>query len=503
MDTPRNRHRRQRVLNLALLVGAVTIASAWLVYGLFGHRVVAYAHGSDSEILGRLMSGRAATPLQSYLDSADTLMLAATLRAIPVLILLALLKRPAALVRTAVSCAVVLLVVITALEAKPSLAYALGLGSVDYYRYQSILEPDAELVYRSKPLLDTVVRQPLDPRLFGIEASPAVSQWTTDREGFRNARAVQSCDVVLIGDGMLNFGRTLPETFGSKIEKHLGRCVANLGVSGHGPFQYVRTFERYGIPKRPAYAVLVFNEGNDIQDIDKHNAWNAGSVASFWGGYEIAISNPVIRVGIAVRQTLRQAEGEVWRHAASAIFKSSGAAHPLAGDLAWVRLPTQAEFPIVFLDRQQTRPAESLQTAESWDHLRRLLSQFRTVCAEHGITPVLVFVPTAAHIYAEYSTDRSGAAWLEVRDEQIHAKENLEIAFTQLSNELGFHFISLTAPFEQAATNGGVLYELFSAHLAPEGADRGAAYLANVLNAIDRDTGHSLYRDVSERRTSW
>jgi hypothetical protein len=178
---------------------------------------------------------------------------------------------------------------------------------------------------------------------------------------------------------------------------------------------------------------------------------------------------------------LRRAQDEVWLHAATAVFRNSGAAHPLAGDLAWVRLPTQTTFPIVFVDRQQTQSADEIQGTQNWNQIRSVLSRFRTLCAEHEISPVILFVPTAAHIYAQYSTEQSGAAWLQTRDEQIRAKENLETAVARLSGELGMRFVSLTGPFEHAAKNGAVLYDSFSVHLAPRGTDIGGAYVADML----------------------
>lgn len=482
---------RQRVLNVVLAVVATTMVVVWLLYGLVGHRIVAYAYGSGSPIVDRLMSGRAGTPLQAYLDRADAVMLMATLRGILVLALLALLKRPAALRRVSLSCAVVILVAVVALEVKPSLAYAVGLDSVNYYMYQNILVPDAEFIYRSRPLLHTAIRESGDARLFGVNSPRAMSEWTTDEEGFRNASAVPSCEVVLIGDGMLNSGRTLSETFGSNAGKHLGRCVANLGVSGHGPFQYVRTFERYGVPKRPAYAVFAFNEGNDIQDIDKFNAWTARSATSFWGGYEIAITNPFVRLQLAARQTLQRVRYELWFRAAGLAFRHSGAAHPRAAELAWIRLPTQSVVPMVFVDRQQTQSTDEIQRTQNWQQIRSLLVRFGTVCARHDISPVILFIPTAAHIYAQYSTKESGTEWLMMRDEQIRARENLETAVARLSGELGMRFVSLTGPFEEAAKNGAVLYDSFSVHLTPQGTDIGAAYLADMLKAFDGGPPHS------------
>ena len=73
MDTSPYRHRLQRVLNLVLVLGVAMMVAAWLLYGAFGHRIVEYVYRSDSQLVGRVLSGRAETPLRSYLDDADTL----------------------------------------------------------------------------------------------------------------------------------------------------------------------------------------------------------------------------------------------------------------------------------------------------------------------------------------------------------------------------------------------------------------------------------------------
>ncbi len=476
--------RYQRVLNWVLLIGVAGIAVSWLVYAFVGHRVVEHAYRSGSQLVRYVMAGRSDTPLQTYVDRADTLMLVATFWAIPLLALAAAFKRPMALLKGVVSLAVVAVVAVVALEAKPQLAQIVGLDSVDYYFYRNTLLPDADLVFRSKPLVRNHVNESNDARLYGIDTVPTLSEWATDEEGFRNARAAASCDVVLFGDGMVSSGRTLSETFGSRVEHHLRRCVANLGVSGYSPFQYISAFERYGIPKRPTHAVLAFNEGNDVQDIEKYTAWKAGSPKSFWGGYEVAISSPVVRLRVAAGQTLNYVRGRLWQRAARAIFAHSGTAHPLVGDLAWVRLPNQAVFPMVFVDRVPTENADAIQRTENWQQIRTLLSRFRALCVQHNITPSILFVPTAAHIYAQYSTDRSGREWLLVRDEQVRAKDNLEVAVARLSAELGIPFISLTAPFEAAAQNGAALYDSFSVHLTAQGADIGGRHVAAALAAL-------------------
>ena len=83
--------------------------------------------------------------------------------------------------------------------------------------------------------------------------------------------------------------------------------------------------------------------------------------------------------------------------------------------------------------------------------MKSLLSEFKAICAAHAIVPIMLFVPIPDHMYAEYSTEKSGANWLQVRKEQVDAKTNLEDALKQLSKELDVAFMSFSPAFESAA----------------------------------------------------
>ena len=78
----------------------------------------------------------------------------------------------------------------------------------------------------------------------------------------------------------------------------------------------------------------------------------------------------------------------------------------------------------------------------------------------------ILFIPEAAHIYAQYSTDDGGVDWRAVRDSRLREIES-ETAVTDLSRELGLRFISLSERFENAARTGDVLCDSFSVHLTP------------------------------------
>jgi len=484
---------RRGLLTTCLAGAASAMLVLWTLYGAFGHRVITYVytsdHGAFAGIANRLMGQRSQTPLVDYLVRADTLVLTASLRALAVLavaiVLVAAIKRVRIVLYGVPVVLSVGLVLLAVLELYPPLAYALNLDAVEYYTYKNILVPDSELVYRTKPLLHVGLLESGDAGPYGIKAARTASDWVTDDEGFRNPRALSSTDVVLIGDGMLNSGLTWEETFGARLEKHLhGLKVANLATSGHGPFQFVRALEVYGVGKQPKLAVLAINEGNDLQDVEKYLQWKAGAPRTFTGGYEVGIANPFLRLRTALSQTWKLVSQQCWDIAAAGFFSAVGnrqARYPLARDLAMIRLQGRDAFPMIFVDRQDTRPADALQSAAEWRHLVGLVSRFKTICHDHGIVPAMLFVPTAAHIYAEHSTDQSGPGWLSLRAGQIAAKMNQETAVANLSAQLGIPFISLSAPFEEAAARGEVLYDAFSVHLTPRGTEVAGVYVAGKV----------------------
>ena len=73
-----------------------------------------------------------------------------------------------------------------------------------------------------------------------------------DRNGFRNAKTLETAEVVVIGDsyveGYLMSDEHLLTTHLSKLQ---GMSVANLGHSGYGPQQELAVLRRFGLPLKP------------------------------------------------------------------------------------------------------------------------------------------------------------------------------------------------------------------------------------------------------------
>jgi hypothetical protein len=470
----------------------VAILAAWTAYGAMGRRIILWVHEpGTSWVADRLMSHRAQTPLVSYLRRADELMLLITFRLMAIVVFVAVLaaarKRPMRAACLAFATITATVIVFAVLEVRPAVASTLHLDAVDYYAYRNIFIADHDLVYRPKPLLHALIAESHDPPeyLANVVGPMPLSDWTTDEEGFRNRHAMSTCDVVLIGDGMINAGPTLADTFGAILEDRLkNRCVANLAISGHGPFQYLETFKRYGIAKQPKLSILAFNEGNDLQEIRKYLDWKSGLSSSYTGGYEVGITNPVSRLTTAASETWTYLRQQSWDIAAKTVFSAvdpDKSVRRLAGNVALIRLPTGAQFPMVFIDREAIDSPHELERSEQWHHLTDLVAAFGRMSKQNGSIPVLMFIPEAEHIYAQYSTHDSGAEWLAIRDQEVASKMNLEMAVTDLSRQLGIRFISLSVPFESAARNGDRLYDSFSVHMTPRATAIAAKYVAETI----------------------
>jgi hypothetical protein len=356
------------------------------------------------------------------------------------------------------------------LEAFPSAIYWLGLYRVDHFATLQAFVPDATLVYRN--------RQPGYFRIFnlrainyGIDAPLRSIPYHFDTDGFRNAAHHGLSDVVLLGDSMVEYGDSDADILVARLEWLSGLSATSFGVGGYGPFHYLELFKRYGLQHKPHYALFCFYEDNDLGDIAEYLKWKSQGryydfgilSAGFWSRYRAAIKSTAQYIHKRIQHAVDDPES----------------AKNLA-DIANLRLQnTQTEM--LLLDKVSTETTENMLKADEWKTLRTILIEFRDVARAHQILPMIVYIPLAAHIYAEYSTAASGENWLKVRDEQIAAAGNAEKAMIRLAREVGIELIDLTPAFKAKAKAGRVLYYNYDQHWNSEGRETAAAVIAETL----------------------
>jgi len=399
------------------------------------------------------------------------------------LLTIAMLKQPVGFVVSALSFIICTLFLFSILELFPSLAQYLRLGGViPYYAYKMIYILDDNLAFRERPWRhDFIANYSIwgeEARLNGIDEPPRSLEWITDGEGFRNSPPKPSADVIVLGDSFIEYGDNNADTFPSRLERHLPSwSVANLGKSGYGPFQYLEVLKRYGIKKKPAYAVFSFYEGNDISDVRRYIDWRNNKRS--YNVYTVGSLGFFRRYFVALRQTLRLF-GDVFATGVERGIRLLGTDY--SPNVVVIRARPDRIYKTSFRNRFPESPANDLLASKEWMQLRSILAEFRTICLSHNIVPVVLYIPSTVNVYAEYTTPESGAGWLSVREQQIASRKLQINAMMRLSQELSVDMINLLPAYEKAAKNGEMLYELFNVHWNAEGRELSARIVARQID---------------------
>jgi hypothetical protein len=138
-------------------------------------------------------------------------------------------------------------------------------------------------------------------------------------------------------------------------------------------------------------------------------------------------------------------------------------------------------YPKLFIDNLPESPIDQMLATEEFQAIRNIFTQFREVCQTNGITPVILYIPTALQIYAPYTTGTSGSHWLQVRGRQIAARQNTERAIKVVADESRVDLVSLTPVFQRAAAEGKMVYYALDAHWNAEGREIAARFIADTL----------------------
>jgi hypothetical protein len=144
-----------------------------------------------------------------------------------------------------------------------------------YYR-QPIVESGE--VYFRRPGPETWTGRVLDIRLkqLNIFPNPYTNETAItvkyDRFGFRNEEGLTDWDIAVTGDSFTELGYlSYEQLFTTLLGKKSNARVLNLGVSQTGPLSQVSYLRDYGIAPSTKQVVIVFFEGNDLDDLKMEN----------------------------------------------------------------------------------------------------------------------------------------------------------------------------------------------------------------------------------------
>jgi hypothetical protein len=468
-----------------LLVTAGIVFSA---YAGFGHKLLAAIYQQrGSGILSRfLMSGRATTPLQNYLDAFDRLVWVTGVWLVAVVLALSLLLQFKLLAKTiwvVVSFLFATFFLFSVFEIFPSFIAPLNLDAIQYFAYRSRFLYDDQLVYRKKPNQLFKAHNFRGDRYspsYGIEVAPLPYEATvTDENGFLNEIPHAQSEIVVLGDSFIEFRVNKQDSFVRRLERISGLTVTDYGVGSHGPFQYLEVFKRYALRQKPKFAIFSLFNGNDLDDVDSYVQWRQGGdyyhnpiAEPLYSRYLIAMT----QTGRFVRSALEQFGGRL----GDGRIQGRDLIHP---EIAEVRFGTNTTKMELMWYTKPPRSTADLLASGEFQGLKRILLEFAALCKRHGVVPILMNIPTKTHLYARYSTEQSGRSWKQIRDEQIRAKDNIDEAITALAAAIRIEYINLSPVFFKAAEQGVLLYYPFDTHWNSEGREIAAQHVAATLKA--------------------
>ena len=156
-----------------------------------------------------------------------------------------------------------------------------------------------------------------------FQAGEVGFEFATDEHGFRNPTPwPDTAEIVVVGDSeAFGFGVADDSTWTRQVAKELPTSrLINLALPGMAPKQYLRVYERFGVPLQPRLLMFGLFPGNDLGDEVEFDAWlEAGSPGNYstWkfthGRTPSAIDTALQRIHLywLARETVGRLRGRV------------------------------------------------------------------------------------------------------------------------------------------------------------------------------------------------
>ena len=341
-------------------------------------------------------------------------------------------------------------------------------------------ETDPELVFRARPthrVFESFGSEFKEEyRQFGADISPVTFDITIGPSGFREDSTSPHPEIIVLGDSFIQIAENSSDSFSMRLQAVSGVGTLNRGLAWYGPFQYLETLRRVAVSPEMKVALFCFFEGNDLSDIREYLKWKSGG--AYYDHYLL--------------------------HPDTTIFRRFSF---FLDDLVLLRSRLPVKFPFEFYGKQlmeidlngkrmETRfaglpdnrkPKEILASVDGVA-LGKILSQFKRLALKENIYPVLVFIPTGAHVYAPLATDNSGADWKKMSARVLPNLDNVEAAVQTLARERDLAFIDLLPLFQEKARKGELLYYPFDSHWNSMGREAAAETIAKRLREMGKLT---------------
>ncbi|MGD0537875.1 MAG: hypothetical protein ABSC03_09545 [Verrucomicrobiota bacterium] len=281
-----------------------------------------------------------------------------------------------------------------------------------------------------------------------------------NRFGFRNDDNLKAWDIAVVGDSFTELGY-LPaeELFTTILGRRLNRRVLNLGVASTGPFTYLSYLQDYGLCPEVRETLVVFNEGNDMEDLRREQA----------DGQRFQRTGQRPRREVHPQTSLLRAVGELSRRTA----------------LPAPQLPVDAWFQSahgrIAVTLQPPPRSRADQPAEALQALATFADRYVAFARQHNVRPWLAYMPCKQRI-CHGRLEFSAAAADNIK---TWRPNDLPAVVAAECDRTGIGFIDLTPALREATDRTGELLfnTIYDTHLNAGGSAVVAEALARALAA--------------------
>ena len=249
-----------------------------------------------------------------------------------------------------------------------------------------------------------------DPRL-GHVLAPGTAG--TDARGWRNQAALETADVLFVGDSQTyGFGVEIDETFAAHSETAGRRCY-QMANGSYGPVQYVELVRR-GLSLQPEVVVVTLYYGNDLVDAPDYTGLEGAEALRAGEQGPRIRANPEPDSSEPPNLTMTLVDG-VLSHSrllnrAAEVVKSRLQGGAL--DQTPASVPFAHETAATIWQPQYRRRALRAASANVRDGVaitRRCLEHIAELCGDAGARLVVAVLPTKERCYAAWLGERAPA----------------------------------------------------------------------------------------------
>ena len=319
------------------------------------------------------------------------------------------------------------------------------------------------------------------------ESSVAV-HFSTDAQGFRNAKVPKKVDIVVVGDSFTEgIWVDNDDVWPYLLAKKTGKTVYNLGISGAHPSHYYENLKKYGIPLQPKIVICMLYELNDFK-ISKH----------------VVPKRPISRLKHRVLRS------QALKFTSMLLEKSFGgiyAQDTFANQQLFSWLPVEISQPkphryAFYLNafRWMSLSPQEFRSSAGWKDTQQKLQDIINLCRRNNINIIFAFAPSKGRVVFPFVKDQipNEKLWqlLSSRKKNLPPDilstianniDTVENSVHSFCKEQKVDFCSLLNGLRDHTIQQGKMYYTYDVHWSPQGHEVVSNILVKYMEKVKVD----------------